>query len=72
MTARDQRLLQAAGDLLGQLQTMLAAATIDEQIAIEHATVTIYGPNEGDHYNRLLNEITTLRDDLHDHLENQP
>lgn len=37
-------LLTQAMDFLSQLETMLHTATIDEQIAIETTTETIYGP----------------------------
>lgn len=57
-------------DFLTQLQTMLDCANIDEQISIEQATETVYGPNEGDNYTKLAATTTGLRDRVYDHLEN--
>jgi hypothetical protein len=72
MTHQDHAdtLLADALDFLSGIQTALHAATIAEQIAIEQAAQTIYGPNEGNHYNRLTSQIADLRDRIHHHLEN--
>ncbi|TAM66961.1 MAG: hypothetical protein EPN48_14940 [Microbacteriaceae bacterium] len=63
-------LLRETNDFLANLQTVLHTATIDQQIAIEQATQTIYGPNEGNHYNRLTSQVDNLHNRIHDHLEN--
>lgn len=63
-------LLIEALDFLSSIQSALHTATIAEQIAIEQTAQSIYGPNEGNHYNRLTNQIANLRDRIHHHLEN--
>lgn len=62
-------LLSQAMDFLSQLEVMLHTASVDERIAIEAATETIYGPNQGAHYVRLTDQVTELRDRIYDHLD---
>lgn len=72
MTRHDQAdaLLTEALDFLSGIETALHTATIAEQIAVEQASQAIYGPNEGNHYNRLTDQIADLRGRIHHHLEN--
>lgn len=62
--------LTEADDFLAALETVPHAATAQEQIAIEQATQTAHGPNEGNHYNRPTNQVADLRNRIHDHLAN--
>lgn len=68
MTRAHTDLMTETMDFLTQLETLLTAATLDEQIAIECACETIYGTNEGNHYQKLTTQITGLRDRIYDHL----
>ena len=69
MTGHDTELLTELNDLLGNLETMLHTASIGQQVAIESAAESVYGPNEGNHFTTLTQTITDLRERLYDHLE---
>ena len=58
-TTLDQ-LLSDVNDVLGQLQTMLACASIDERIAINNAARLIYPNPATDPYQTLTTTINQL------------
>ena len=68
-TTLDQ-LLSDVNDVLGQLQTMLACASIDERIAINNAARLIYPNPATDPYQTLTTTIYQLRDRVYTQLDN--
>lgn len=61
-------LLQRCETTLYAAETILRQTSLDGQIAISSAAETLFGPDRhGTHYQRLLAEIETVKDQIADY-----